>query len=222
MFDENRLKVRRNKIMKLANIYEDFMREAWKRGINDSLIASIMPIGHSAISKRRREIRQSACCGKLNEYMISRLFQILDMPEYRKLIHGANPLRTEHDVKFWSGNQKLFDYFMDLRMKLINKIAEENNTETEIEISEDFTSNVKEVKFTDKDVKHLISEDKTTSEIDSSVKEHEFLKGVDFKNVECNSIEASLRTAVLIAIMQGKYSIARDVIITLQNSFEEN
>ena len=198
------------------DMYEDFLRECWSNHINDNLIACIVPMDNTTISKHRKEIKVCANGQTTSKPMIARAFGILEKPEYRFIFENMNPLRTESNVKFWetetARSNKLFDYFMLLRQKMWGKIAEEANNPR--------TNNSVQMDFEDLPNEHL------TENVKSEVKAENTLvetckDGAELlvEDTNIRALRRTLEEVVFEAIRMQKFSLTNKLISILESEF---
>lgn len=235
------------------DMYEDFCKECWKAGVSDVLLSTIVGIDHSTLAKRRNQLKITSSCSRANKYYVRIMFDIISKPEYIHLAALANPLKTKGNVNFWESHPDLFDYYMLLRDKLLNKESdnvqpnvdkafeeteecrksinlgehkacedcEDNVTLNNYSTKEEEIEDLKEVKNSgDYSVEECAYRPATppSQKVQKLIITEGF--GDNFKDLKPDSVEFTLRSSVLIAIMQGKYQIADEILSILRTRFE--
>lgn len=189
----------------------EFMKECWERGISDTLISTIIPIGNSQISKIRNSYKIQANARTVSKHVIYDLFEILKDKRFSYMISCANPLRTKGNVEFWEKHKDMFEYFMELRHKALNDDAlwEEINPD-EVSLEEAF--GLEEETTTEPET----VEESTDTEIKASeVKEDE----PAWCPVPKDYIKQTLKDLCSMATLNEYYGLAHDILNVLEEDF---
>ena len=189
----------------LSERHVEFMKECWSRGISDTLISTIIPVGNSQISKIRNSYKIQANARTVSKQSIYDLFEVLKDIRFRWMISCSNPLRTQNNVDFWERHKDMFEYFMELRRKALedDTLWEEINPD-EVSLEEAFGLE-EEAPVEPEPVEEITEEEETVVAKEPS----------DIKEV----IKGELKNICSACIHNEYYELARDILNALEEDF---
>jgi hypothetical protein len=187
----------------VKELYMPFLRKCWREGLTDTLISTVVPFDNSTITSYRNEEKYKSTAKTLKKEHLDKLFEILK--EFPWIIESANPLRTVNNVAFWKRHEDLFQYFMQLRDRMLN--SEEPTAENNVILS----------------YEDVVEDKPTECEAVSSETAHE----CHCEQCKCDSTEPStklyikqqLKAIAINAVNSELYEIATDIIAVLETDF---
>lgn len=183
----------------------EFMKECWKRGISDTLISTIVPVGNSQISKIRKSYKIQTSARNVSKQGIYDLFEILRDKRFSYMISCSNPLRTKNNVEFWERHKDMFEYFMELRSKALSEDTSwEEIDPDEVSLEEAFGL----------EEEATIEPERTTSDA-PEVKEDE----AAWYSVSKDYIKQELKHLCSMAALNEYYELAHDILNVLEEDF---
>jgi hypothetical protein len=185
------------------------MKECWKRGISDTLISTIVPVGNSQISKIRNSYKIQANARTVSKHVIYDLFEVLKDKRFSYMISCSNPLRTQNNVDFWEKHKDMFEYFMELRHKALDDdtMWEEINPD-EVSLEEAFGLEEEAPAEPEAIEETAVEEEVTAAEPDKS-------EPSDFKEV----VKGELKNICAACVYNGYYELAHDLLNVLEEDF---
>lgn len=191
----------------LSERHVEFMKECWRRGISDTLISTIVPVGNSQISKIRNSYKIQPNAKMVSRQTIYDLFEVLKDRRFSWMISCSNPLRTKNNVEFWERHKDMFEYFMELRHKALNDdtLWEEINPD-EVSLEEAFgLEEESTVESETEPVEEVAGEEEPAVATEPS----------DIKEI----IKGELKNICSACIHNEYYELARDLLNVLEEDF---
>ena len=210
------VKMKGNQEMTQSNAVKDmylpFLRECWRNRISDSLIATIIPMDNSTISKIRKEEKYLPSNSTVKKETVDILFEIV--AKFPWILNYSNPCRTASNVKFWKRHEKLFQYFMEIR----------NNLKADIQAAE-FDEEQRAVELTASQTDTYNADTCPSSIYEGNPEPNFVVKTEATKDTEdtelCRrtAIKMQLRDVVHRAVEYDMYDLAEDLIRVLAEHF---
>lgn len=189
----------------------EFMKECWKRGLSDTLISTIVPVGNSQLSKIRNSYKIQANARMVSKQSVYELFEVLKDKRFSYMISCSNPLRTKNNVAFWEKHKDMFEYFMELRRKALedDTLWEEVNPD-EVPLEEAFELE-EEATVEPEDVE----ESECVTSGMSAIKEDKSA----CSTVPKDYIKQELKHLCSMATLNEYYELAHDILNVLEEDF---
>ena len=193
----------------------EFMKECWKRGISDSLISTIVPVGNSQVSKIRKTYKFQPYARYASKQSIFDLFDILRDKRFSYMISCSNPLRTKNNVEFWERHKDMFEYFMELRNNALkdDTLWEEINPD-EVPLEEVFKLEEEATVESEAVEENVCSVDAPEAKEDEST-----WHTVPKECVPKDYIKQELKSLCSMATLNEYYELAHDILNVLEEDF---